>query len=92
MAIFKHFAIKESLAFEFRAEAFNVFNHLEYAWLGGDFGSGASNSPFGSSNNTITCYEQESPGCTAPGNNNPYFRPAAAHNGRILQLGAKFIF
>jgi hypothetical protein len=94
MAIFKHFAIKESLAFEFRAEAFNVFNRLEYAWLGGDFGSGASNSPFGSSNNTITCYEQQSPGCTLPNPNNPnpYFRPAAAHNGRILQLGAKFIF
>jgi hypothetical protein len=92
MAIFKHFAIKESMAFEFRAEAFNVFNHIEYAWLGGDTGSAASNSPFGSANNTITCYEQESPGCTAPGAGNPYFRPAAAHNGRILQLGAKFIF
>lgn len=92
MAIFKHFAIKESMAFEFRAEAFNVFNHIEYAWLGGDTGSAASNSPFASSNNTLTCYEQLSPGCTAPGNGNPYFRPAVAHNGRILQLGAKFIF
>jgi hypothetical protein len=30
MALFKHFAIKESLAFEFRAEAFNVFNHTEW--------------------------------------------------------------
>ena len=97
MALFKHFAIKESLAFEFRAEAFNVFNHIEYAWLGGDTGSAASNSPFASNNNTLTCYEQQSPGCTAPPSPpstilNPYFRPAAAHNGRILQLGAKFIF
>jgi hypothetical protein len=32
MALFKHFAIKESMAFEFRAEAFNVFNHSE--WVG----------------------------------------------------------
>jgi len=30
MAVFKHFPIKESLAFEFRAEAFNVFNHTEW--------------------------------------------------------------
>jgi hypothetical protein len=93
MALFKHFAIKENMSFEFRAEAFNVFNHIEYAWLGGDLGSAASNSPFSSSNNTITCYGANNsagdPACTAA---NAYLRPAVAHNGRILQLGAKFIF
>ena len=57
MALFKHFAITESMGFEFRAEAFNVFNHREYAWLGGDGGSAANNSPFSSSNNTLTCYD-----------------------------------
>ena len=30
MAVFKRFAIKESMAFEFRAEAFNIFNHTEF--------------------------------------------------------------
>jgi hypothetical protein len=30
MALFKHFAIKESAAFEFRFEAFNVFNHTQW--------------------------------------------------------------
>jgi len=93
MAIFKHFAIKESVAFEFRAEAFNVFNHIEYAWLGGDGGSAASNSPFGNANSTLSCYGANNsagdPTCTSA---NPYLRPAVAHNGRILQLGAKFIF
>jgi len=94
MAVFKHFAITENIGFEFRAEAFNVFNHIEYAWLGGDGGSAANNSPFGSSNSTLTCYggpgnTAGDPGCTAA---NAYLRPAAAHNGRILQLGAKFIF
>jgi hypothetical protein len=92
MALFKHFAIRENMAFEFRAEAFNVFNHIEYAWLGGGTGSAASNSPFSNSNSTATCYEQQSPGCTTEAGGNSYFRPAAAHNGRILQLGAKFIF
>jgi carboxypeptidase family protein len=93
MAIFKHFAITESMGFEFRAEAFNVFNHIEYAWLGGDQGSAAHNSPFASSNSTLTCYGANNsagdPACTAA---NAYLRPAVAHNGRILQLGAKFIF
>jgi hypothetical protein len=93
MALFKHFAIGERAAFEFRAEAFNVFNHTEYAWIGGETGSGASNSPFGSSNATLTCYGANNsagdPSCTSA---NAYLRPATAHNARILQLGAKFIF
>jgi hypothetical protein len=86
MALYKRFAIKESVAFEFRAEAFNVFNHIEYAWLGGDTGS-APNSPF--SNRTTRLPATAAPTiprairCTSA---NAYLRPAAAHNGRILQL------
>ncbi len=37
MAIFKHFTIKEQTAFEFRAEAFNVFNHDEPTGPSGTF-------------------------------------------------------
>jgi hypothetical protein len=36
MALFKHFAIKEQMAFEFRLEAFNVFNHSEWTAPGTD--------------------------------------------------------
>ena len=39
MALFKHFAIKENMAFEFRAEAFNIFNHSEWTGPSGDFGT-----------------------------------------------------
>ena len=37
MALFKRFAIKESTAIEFRAEAFNVFNHTEWSGYPGTF-------------------------------------------------------
>ena len=49
MALFKHFTIKESLAFEFRAEAYNVFNHTEWGSIAGDGGSagGAGNNSLG---------------------------------------------
>jgi len=62
MALFKHFAIKESMAFEFRAEAFNVFNHSEWTGPSGTVGSAS------------------------------VFEIPGAHNARILQLGAKFLF
>jgi hypothetical protein len=39
MSLYKHFMIKENMGFEFRAEAFNVFNHFEPGTLGGDSGS-----------------------------------------------------
>ena len=39
MALFKHFAIKEKAAFEFRLEAFNVFNHTEWNGPSGSLGS-----------------------------------------------------
>jgi len=49
--------------------------------------------PVSNSNNTITCDGANNsagdPACTSA---KAYLRPAVAHNGRILQLGAKFIF
>jgi hypothetical protein len=77
MGLFKHFKIKEQMGVEFRAEAFNVFNHTEWAYLGGSAGSAASNSGVGS-NNTF-------------GNDN-FLQIGSAHNPRILQLALKLSF
>jgi hypothetical protein len=76
MSLFKHFAIRENVAFEFRAEAFNIFNHTQWWGIGGDSGSGASN--VGVSDNQV--------------DTNGFLRVSVAHNPRILQLAAKFIF
>jgi hypothetical protein len=48
MGLFKHFVISERMGFEFRAEAFNIFNHTQWGNLGGDSGSagGSGNTTF----------------------------------------------
>jgi len=79
MALFKHFPIKESLAFEFRAEAFNIFNHVEYGPLGGDQGGAAGSAGFSSGTSTFV-----------PGSN--FLQVGTAYSPRILQLGAKLLF
>jgi hypothetical protein len=76
MALFKHFAITESKAVEFRAEGFNVFNHTEWGAISGQSGSGASVSASGS--NTL-------------GDPN-FLHTGGAHSARILQLALKFLF
>jgi hypothetical protein len=79
MALFKHFAVTEHVGFEFRAEAYNVFNHTELGFINGDGGSAAANS---SNLNSATAGQDS-------GN---FLQVLTAHNPRILQLGAKFIF
>ena len=89
MALIKHFTITESKYFEFRAEAFNIFNHTEFNTLGGDGGSQGSNSGAGNSDSVIGCYDSNNVACTNTVN---LFRAGAAHEPRILQLALKFFF
>jgi hypothetical protein len=86
MALFKHFAIRESLAFEFRAEAYNVFNHSEWGALSGGSGSGANAVNSG----TNVCSPNS--GSNICGTSNGFLFINTAHNPRILQLGAKLLF
>jgi Carboxypeptidase regulatory-like domain len=98
MALMKHIPVTESKYFEFRAEAFNVFNHVEYNWLGGDAGSAADNGGKGTATNEISCYGGSNnsagdPSCAStPNSVNPIFRPSGTHLPRILQFAVKFIF
>ncbi len=79
MALFKHFRVTESMAFEFRAEAFNIFNHTEFGPLAGDQGGAAGSAGFSSGTGTFVT-----------GGN--FLQTGTAYSPRILQLGAKFIF
>ena len=78
MALYKRFLITERVAFEFRAEAFNVFNHVEYGPLGGDQGGAAGSAGFSSGTSSF-----------GAGN---FLQTGVAYSPRILQLGAKLVF
>jgi hypothetical protein len=88
MGLFKRFALpgeSEARYFEFRAEAFNVFNHTQWLNLGGNNSTGnASTSCFAGPTNT-----PGDPSCLA---NSSFLRPSGAHNPRIMQLALKFFF
>ena len=84
MALFKHFAIKESKAIEFRAEAFNIFNHPEWSGPGATAGMSCAGGP----NNSGLAI----PVAWDPGALGTLFEINSAHVPRILQFGLKFLF
>jgi Carboxypeptidase regulatory-like domain/TonB-dependent Receptor Plug Domain len=78
VAMLKHFPVSEAKSFEFRTEAFNVFNHTQWAGI----------------NSALNCYAGPTnfagdPSCIAASN---FLHPESAHSSRILQFGLKFIF
>jgi hypothetical protein len=93
MALFKRFQVAEWGAFEFRAEAFNIFNHTEWGPVGGDAGSAAYNG-FSSNTNAANCFAGPNNSAGDPSclGNSTFLYIGIAHPARILQLGAKFIF
>jgi len=78
IALFRRFSISEAGRFEFRAEAFNIFNHTQ--WVG--------------ANGAMTCYGgvRNSAGDVNCTTQSTFLHPFAAHRSRILQLGLKFLF
>jgi hypothetical protein len=79
MGLFKRFPIRsEARALEFRAEAFNVFNHTQWSGVN----SGAS--CYGGADNSAgdaSCIATQT-----------FLHPSGAHNPRILQLSLKLLF
>ena len=78
MGLFKNFQIRERSTFEFRAEGYNVFNHTQFNGV----------------NNTASCFagDNNSAGDLSCVSTTSFLHPSGAHNPRILQLGAKFLF
>ena len=91
MGLFKHFAIKEQTALEFRAEAFNVFNTAQ-------FSLGTIENPSGGVTMGMTCtgpaapYSAGDPSCLGSGAGAGFGQIGNAHLARILQFSLKFLF
>jgi hypothetical protein len=97
MSLLKHFKIRERGELEFRAEAFNIFNHTQFRVYDPD-------NPGSSGNNVISCYAgpQYSAGygrsittgtaavdCVTGAS---FLHPLDAHRPRTIQFGLKLAF
>lgn len=91
LSLLKHFGLPREGDLEFRAEAFNVFNHTQFRIFDPAFGN--------SSSNTISCYAGESGDYSAAGGGGTdcltgsgFLHPFDAHRARTLQLALKLSF
>jgi hypothetical protein len=90
MSLLKHFKpFTERLDIEFRAEAFNVFNHTQFRITD-------PANPGNAGNNVINCYGTQTELYSAGGSGclagNSFLHPVDAHDPRILQFGLKGSF
>lgn len=99
MSLLKHFKVTEGSVVEFRAEAFNIFNHTQFRVYDSNLGNTGSN--------VISCYggPNYSAGYAAPldpvtgastGSDcvtgNAFLHPVDAHRPRTVQFGIKYSF
>jgi Carboxypeptidase regulatory-like domain/TonB-dependent Receptor Plug Domain len=86
VSLLKHFKVTEGSTLEFRAEAFNVFNHTQFIIYDPDKGNEA--------NNTVSCYggldnSAGDPSCLS---GSSFLHPIEAHRPRTMQFGLKLAF
>jgi hypothetical protein len=92
LSLLKHWKVFNERDLEFRAEAFNVFNHTQFRIYD-------PTHPGNTGNNVIGCYGGSGSSYSAAGGGgvdcttgNSFLHPVDAHDPRILQFGLKFSF
>ena len=91
-ALLKHFKVLGENDLEFRAEAFNVFNHTQFRIYD-------PSHPGNTGNNVISCYGGPAVNYSAAGGDgadcltgNSFLHPVDAHDPRIMQFGLKLTY
>jgi hypothetical protein len=92
VSLLKHFKVLGERDLEFRAEAFNIFNHTQFRIYDPAH-------PGNSGNNVIGCYGGAAADYSAAGGGgvncltgDSFLHPIDAHDPRIIQFGLKFAF
>ncbi len=88
VTLLKHWVPREGTELEFRAEAFNVFNHTQFRIFDPVLGNQAQN--------TVSCYGSESENFSAGAasclSGSGLLHPVDAHRPRTIQFGLKYAF
>jgi len=97
LSLLKHFKVRESGQMEFRAEAFNVFNHTQFRIYNPDLGNTGSNvvSCYGGPNYTAGFMGPIVNGVTTGtdcATGSAFLHPVDAHRPRTVQLALKYTF
>jgi hypothetical protein len=89
MGVFKHFPVGDRITTEFRAEAFNVFNHTQFTGINGSPSCFGPNGSFGFNAGNDACVN----GDTANGQAaSSFLHPNNVHDPRIVQFALKLLF
>jgi hypothetical protein len=90
VALLKHFKpLKEKLDIEFRAEAYNVFNHTQFRIYDPSHQGNSGNNVANCYGDISTSYSAGASGCLV---GNSFLHPVDAHDPRIMQFGLKGSF
>jgi Carboxypeptidase regulatory-like domain len=91
MALMKHFPLRESLSADFRAEAFNLFNHTQFRIYDPLLGPQAQNE--------VSCYGGDAAYYSAAGGDgvdcltgSSFLHPVDAHRPRTIQVALRLTF
>jgi hypothetical protein len=89
MGIFKRFKLGERITPEFRAEAFNVFNHTQFTSVNNYVGCFLPNGNNAFNAGADTCVNGNADEGYLPSG---FLHPGSAHDPRILQFALKLLF
>ena len=92
MALQKSFAMPRETSLQFRAEAFNTFNHTQFRIYDPVLGTQANNTASCYANSADSQYSAAGDGLTDCLTGSSFLHPVDAHRPRTVQFAVKYVF